>query len=267
MHRILLLSILILLVLSCERPFELEVQADAEQLVVEGFIEASNRQLPPLVILTRSQPFFRAIDSEQLDQLFVHDALVEISHAEGRTQLQEICYSELPPDLQDQFAELAGLDAAALPFDFCVYTDLLGSLSGTAGQHYDLYIEAEGKSLKASTSIPYGVPLDSLWFVPPPGIPTDTLAQLRAIISDPPDTVNFYRYFTQADGAMLPGFPSVTDDRLFDGTAFEFPLPKGESRNIDIDPNTYGLFTVGPKATIRWTCLDQAHFNFWNTLE
>jgi hypothetical protein len=267
MKRIYHLFILSFLLYSCEQPFEIEIQADTDRIVVEGFIEASVRNLPPVVILTQSRPFFQEINTEELDDLFVRDAIVKIKTSTTEITLQEICYSELPPNLQSQFSELAGLEAMEIPFDFCLYTDLVGGTTGQEGESYELLVEAQGQSLKATTTIPYGVPLDSLWFVPAPGIPTDTLVQLRGIVSDPPNTANFYRYFTQTTGAMLPGFPSVTDDRLFDGVSFEFPIPKGESRNVVIDPSVYGLFPTDTPVTIRWTCMDEVHFNFWNTLE
>ena len=262
MKRIYFLLFFACIFFACEKPFEIEIQAETDKIVVEGFIEASERNLPPIVILTKSRPFFQEINTEELDNLFVRDAVVKVKTPTSEVTLQEICYSELPPDLQVQFSEIAGFEAAEIPFDFCLYTDLFGGTTGQEGQRYDLRIEAEGQILTATTTIPNGVPLDSLWFVPAPGIPTDTLVQLRGIVSDPSNTANFYRYFTQTTGAMLPGFPSVTDDRLFDGVSFEFPIPKGESRNVVIDPSIYGLFTTDTPVTIRWTCMDEVHFQF-----
>ena len=65
---------------------------------------------------------------------------------------------------------------------------------------------------------------------------------------------------------MAP-FSSVIDDRFFDGKEFEFPLTKAEPLNEDIDPAEYGYFAVGDTVTLKWSTIDQEHFDFWNTLE
>lgn len=261
------MAALFLQLVACEKPFEPEITFEANKLVVEGYIEASERNLPPLVILTRSQAFFTEIDAEQLESLFVHDAVVQVTHPGGTTVLEEICFSEIPPQFKAQFLELAGIEAEQVTFDFCLYTDLSFSLTGTEGAQYDLFVQVDEETLTATTTIPPAAPLDSLWFLPPPGVLNDTLAQLRSLIADPADQVNFYRYFTQTDGPMLPAFPSVSDDRLFNGQTFEFPLPRAQSRTAPFDPETFGLYRVDSTATLRWTTMDQDHFNFWNTLE
>jgi len=269
MHQLLLFLLPVLA--GCEEEFLPEIPDSEPQLVVEGYIEAGERPTPPYVLLTRSIPFFSDIDFEELGDLFVHGAEVRVSDGEREVQLQEICWSELPPPLQKEAARLFGFQPDSLRIDFCAYVDLSFSMSGEVGKTYHLTVQAEGQTLRAQTSLPPPVPLDSLHFVDAPGEPNDTLAQLRVFLPDPPGQANFYRYFVRVnDGPLLPGFPSVTDDRLFDGQRFELPLARPESRETDfgdLDFSTLGMFTVGDSILLKWTTLDEAHFNFWNTLE
>ena len=33
------------------------------------------------------------------------------------------------------------------------------------------------------------------------------------------------------------------------------------------EKNTFGLFKIGDSVAIKWSAIDETHFNFWNTLE
>ncbi len=252
---------------ACEREFIPDIPLGEPELVVEGFIEAGDRPTPPFLILTRSVPFFQEIDAEDLDDLFVHGAEIRVSDGSIELALQEICLDQLTPEQRALLYQALGISADSIAVNFCLYTDLSGRLTGTIGKTYHLQIRVEGRELRSSTFIPSPVPLDSLKFREPPGEPTDTLAQLRAWISDPPGP-NLYRYFTQVnEGALQAGSNSVIDDRLFDGQSFEFPLPKAEARNTDFDPATFGLYRRGDTVLVKWASIDREHFAFWNTLE
>ncbi len=255
---------------SCEEEFIPDIVEAEPDIVVEGYIEAGENANPPFVILTRSVPFFSEINTDEFNNLFVRDAIVTITEGDNEYELTEFCLDELTPEQQAQAAELFGLNPDSLEANFCVYLDFSFSLMGEVGKTYDLKIEAEGKTLTSSTTIPQHVPIDSLFLVDAPGVPNDTLRQMNAFIDDPAGAPNYYRYFSGVnDGPILPGFNSIVDDAFFDGLYFEFVLPKSEVNdpNVDIDPNTFGLYTVGDTATIKWCTVDKAHFDFWNTLE
>ncbi|GJM31359.1 MAG: hypothetical protein DHS20C18_03600 [Saprospiraceae bacterium] len=253
---------------ACEETFIPETDTSASEIVVEGYIEAGDRPAPPYVILTRSFPFFREINADQLDASFVHDAVIKVSSGEQSIELTEICYDELDATQKELAAQLFGLDPDSVGFNFCAYVDLSFSMQGEEGKTYQLSVDVEGKTLTASTHIPIHVPLESLHFFPPPGEPNDTLLQLRCVVNDPPGEANYYRYLTKTnDEPFLASFTSVTDDRLFDGQNFEFPLAKAEPPGTEIDPLTFGLYTRGDTLNLKWVMLDKAHFDFWNTLE
>jgi len=253
---------------SCEEEFIPPVIAAEDQIVVEGYIEAGDRPTPPYVFLTRSFPFFSKLSQEDLNNAFIKDAEITVYDGEQTITLTELCLDDIPEEFRDQAADLLGVSVDSLGFNFCVYLDLSLQMMGEEGKTYELTVKTGDKIITASTTIPFAVPLDSIYFVPPPGEPNDTLAQLRIILNDPPGIPNYYRYFTrEGEGPYLRPFASVTDDLLFEGQRFELPLSKAEAFDAEFDQATFGLFRLGEAASIKWMTLDEAQFNFWNTLE
>lgn len=258
--------------LACEEQFIPEINSDPQDIVVEGYIESGDLDLPPYVILTRSQPFFTSLNIGNLDEFFVHDAMITVSDGSNMVSLEELCWNDLE-DEQKEFVNLllsqsgvGGIDS--IPGNICVYVDFEFQMTGEIGRTYDLRIEVEDKTLTASTTLQNPVPLDSLRFIIPEGNLPDTLRELRVLLRDVPGQTDFYRYFTSVNrDRFIPGFNSVIDDPLFDGQEFEFPLPKGEPRSAISNATTFGLYTVGDSIIVRWTTIDEANFNFWNTLE
>lgn len=252
---------------ACEEEFTPEIASEPLDIVVEGFVEAGPNPTPTYVLLTRSFSFYSEFGADELDQGFVNDAIVEVTVDGNTFTLPELCLNDLAPEEREVAAELLGFDPDSIMINFCIYIDLFNAIAPEAGKTYDLNIEVEDKILTASTTIPEYVPLDSLRFQQPPGEPSDTLRELRCLIQDP-EITNYYRYLTQINGeGFVPGFNSVTDDRFFNGQAFEFPLQKGEPRNGEFDQTTFGLYEVGDTATIKWCVIDEAHYKFWSTLE
>lgn len=259
---------LVLTCFCCEQSFRPETSSEPTDIVVEGYIEGGQRPLPPYVILTRSVPFFSRLNAQGLNDLFVHNAMVTVSDGIKTIELIEFCLSDLSAEQREIASGLVGIDLTNVTIDVCIYTDPTLTLLGEIGKTYTLEVEADGKLLTSVTTIPAHVPLDSLKFFEPLGEPIDTFAELRAYLSDPIDEVNFYRYFTKINnGTFESPFSSVFDDRLFDGLELEFPMPKAQVGEEGLRPSTYGLFHVGDTATIRWLSLDEAHYEFWNTLE
>lgn len=257
-----------LLVTACEEEFTPAPVEGAEGYVVEGYIEAGDNPTPPYVILSRSFPFFNEFSPDDLEDAFVHDAIIKVDDGEKTVTLTEICLDELPPEFREQVGTFLGTPVDSIGFNFCAYIDLSFSMLGEAGKTYELTIDVGEDQLRAITTIPEVIPLDTLWFSNPPGEPSEVYAQLNVILNDPAGEPNFYRYLTQeGDHPLLSPFTSVTDDLLFDGQAFEFPLPKAEPLDTDFDPESFGYYIRGSAVRIKWMTIDEAHFNFWNTLE
>lgn len=256
------------LLASCEQVFLPEPLDEPLDLVVEGYVEAGEQPRPPYVILTRSQPFFAQIGPGYFNDFFVHDARVEVSDGSQTVVLEELCLDELTADQQDLLLAQLGIPLDSLGINFCAYLDLSFSMLGQVGKTYELRVEAEDQVLTSRTTIPAHVPVDSFYFTRPSEEAPDTLRELRGFITDPAGELNYYRFLNRVgEEPYYPGFNSVVNDRFFDGENFEFPLPKGEPRSAEIDPETFGFFTLGDSVTVRWLSIDQAQYDFWNTLE
>lgn len=253
---------------SCTEEFIPDTQEEDQQLVVEGYIEAGESTMPTYVLLTKSIPFLSTIDLSTFNTLFVNDAKVTVNDGTKTVELEEFCLDELPPEIREAAALALGFDPDSTTLNICAYVDFLDLLDRKEGGIYDLKIEVDDEVITATTTIPEYVPLFNLRWDDPPGEPSDTFARLWVTIEDPGEDANFYRYFTeQEDEGLIAPFSSVVDDKLFDGKEFEFPLTKAEPRDGDFDANKFGLYYRGDSIRVKWMTIDEAHFEFWNTLE
>ncbi len=258
--------------MSCEEEYIPEIANAEPEIVVEGYIESGAGAIPPYVLLTRSTSFFSEIDASQISNLFVHDATIRITNETDTIVLQELCLSSLTEFQQQLVGDLLGLGSVdSIGIDICAYVEpSLAPQVGEAGKTYHLEIEVEDKRLTASTTIPNIAPLDSIRYVAHPNPENDSLVELRSYISDVGNTIDFYRYFTQRNSEPIYAPPSsVIDDVFFDGQSFEVPLARGQVVNTpdDFDPDTFGYFWKGDTITVKWCTIDQAHYDFWSTLE
>ncbi len=263
---------------ACETEYTPPVVSVNQQMVVEGYIEATKTNaLPTYVILTRALPYFEELNLDQLNNLYVRGAKITVTSNDGVSiPLPEICLQDLDPETQMLVRPLLGFPAGndSIKINFCAYADVLGLLKPVPGQTYTLKVEAEGQILTASTTIPVFVGLDSLKFTPTPGKGIDTLAQLLATIADPADRANYYRYLSRINnGAYTSGFNALTDDIIFNGQKFEFRLNKPESGDMeeeneeDRDPGTFGMWRRGDTISLKWCNIDKSHYDFWSTYE
>lgn len=265
---IIALLFMVWIIPACEVEFIPKDINLSPELVVEGYVEAGPEALPAYVILTRSKPFFSELSLQELDDLFVRNATVTVNDGQQTTTLSELCFNDLPSDLRQVAAERLGLNPDSVLINFCVYVDLGSQINPEPGKSYHLKIIAGDERIEATTTVPEFIPLDSLWWREAPGKPIDTLLQLMATINDPADQKNFYRYFCRInEGPFETPFSSVNDDILIDGKTFDFRLIRPRKEGEEFDQSTFGLFRTGDSITIKWTSIDEAHFNFWNTFE
>lgn len=263
---------IVLLLFSCEKEIELDVPTPEQQLVVQGHIE---QNLPPYVILSRSTPFFESTSLDQLTGTLVHDARIFVNDGSEVIEMEELYYDSLPDRafefINDELANLFAFDVAELRgkgISFYSTREMLGRI----GRSYALSIFADGKFLNAVTTIPEPSPLDSLWFEPHPDPEQDTLVTLYARYVDEPNRRNFIRYMTQRNRELMfpPLFQSVFDDfRIFNinGKSIDFALERGQSQFAERDFDTYSYFTKGDTIIVKWCAIDEAHFDFWSTME
>jgi hypothetical protein len=248
----LLLSIFFALVLSsCERDIVFTLDEADPKLVVEAYIENGE---PPVVILSKSLPFFDTLRPVQLISSFVRDAQVSITH-------NGIVYP-----LKGYTSYVAGV-----PTGYHYTVDSLQPaifLRGALQQRYQLIIRWQGQLYQAETTIPSLTRrIDSLfWRSAPPDNPS-TKAALYVRATDAPGFGDYSRYYTrQNKGPFLPGLNSVYDDQVIDGTSYEVQVERGIIRNGPPEEG-YTFFDRGDTVTLKLCNIDKQTYDFWRTVE
>ena len=235
----------ILVQTSCTKDINIKLPHQEQQIVVEGHIETGT---PPYVILTKSSDFYSTFYLDSISDYFIHGAVVKVSDGIDTVTLNEI------------FLDTAGATIS-------VYTSF--AMFGEENKTYSLSIETQGKTVSAITTIPPALPLDSIWWEPAKIGDTDTFINLVCRYTDPPQLGQYVRYFTKENSQpFYPGFNSVFEDALVNGTSFNFQLDRGVNRN---DTTTfyegYFKFRRGDTITVKWCAIDKPQFDFWRTLE
>ncbi|MFT3911781.1 MAG: DUF4249 family protein [Ferruginibacter sp.] len=246
-----LLVLCVLVFSSCEKNIDFKLETPAKVLVVDAEIENGK---PPTVVLTKSFSFFSQIDPSLFDSLFVHNADVYISNGILTHKLKEYNFSLVP----GYFAYTYSIDSSSLS------TAFLGELN----TNYTLRIVSEGQEYNASTSIPglNTVP-DSFYFKVAPMNPDTNKRVMLLKATDPHGLGNCVRYFTKTNSEpFYPGWSSVYDDQIIDGTTYEVQLPGGVDKNNEpkIDST---FFNKGDTVTLKFCNINRATYNFWSTWE
>lgn len=240
--------------LSCEKDIEIELDDPGESLVVDASIENG---FPARVVLSRSLGYFSKIDPQTLSGSFVRGAEVYLSDGSARIRLRE-----------DSILVAGGNKL------YFYSNDPATPLSGIIGKlntKYTLDITADGRKYQASTLIPaIDRRIDSLWWEPIklPVTPEDSA---RAVLmlrgTDMPGLGSYIRYFTKTNrGPFLPGFNSVFDDQVIDGTTYTVAVDKGVDKNAPFDRDNV-LFNRGDTVVFKLCNIDKQTYDFWRTLE
>ncbi len=236
---------------SCEKNINFELNESPNVLVVDAEIENGR---PPTVILTKSFSFFSEISPSIYDSLFVHNAEVYISNGVLTHKLKEYSY----PLLAGFASYVYSIDSSSLS------TAFVGDFNTT----YTLKIISEGKEYNATTKIPgLNTYPDSFYFKPAPFNPDTSLRVMMLKASDPAGLGNCVRYYTKTEPEpFYPGWNSVFDDQVIDGTSYEVQLPGGVNKNNN--PHTDStFFRSGEIVTLKFCNIDRATYDFWSTWE
>lgn len=237
--------------LSCEREITFELEQPSPKLVVEAFIENGE---PPFVFLTSSLAYYATVSLPILNESLVKDAEVSIEFSGTRYPLRGHTATG-PASLLGYFYTVDSV--AQQPA-------LRGALRGS----YKLTIRWKGETYTAATIIPDTTrTIDSIfWKWPPPGNPPGKVAvYVRA--KDRPGLGDYIRYFTkQNNGPFLPGFNSVFDDQIIDGTTYEVQVERGVIRTGELEEG-YALFNRGDTVQLKLCTIDKATYDFWRTTE
>jgi hypothetical protein len=252
MKKLLLLLIAFAFV-SCEKDIDIKLDDTTESLVVDGSIENGH---PPLLILSKSLNYFSQIDPDILQNSFVRNAEVYISDGVKKHRLKE-----------DSIVNSTGNAIYFYTNDPAnPATAIIGSLNAS----YTLEINAEGKQYTASTTIPVITRrIDSLWWdsVQITKPEDSNLAKMIIKATDKPGLGNYIRYFTKTnEEPFFPGFNSVFDDQVIDGTTYTFPVDKGLNKNDDFEEDDV-FFNRGDTVVLKLCEIDKVTYDFWRTFE
>ena len=126
----------------------------------------------------------------------------------------------------------------------------------------------------ATTSIPYPIALDSVWWKPQP--PEDSLGFANARLSDPVGLGNNYRWYSKRaskDRRFLAPWGATFDDKLVDGKVFDFAYtkaydPTDSANSIENEIETErNFYKKSDTIYIKFCTLDKASKDFYNTFE
>ena len=138
------------------------------------------------------------------------------------------------------------------------------TLQGVAGRLYSLKVSYNGKDYESHSTMPSMVPIDSVMIVLNPpggggfggGHPGDSIPgyKVTCIFKDPPGQGNYYRLVLNSNdtAAIDKSRYRIVSDKLTDDD------------NISITANT--KLKPGDSVTVILECIDQAAYNFFNTL-
>ena len=235
---------------ACTEEIDVKLPNSDKKLVIEGVIE--NGKFAE-VILTRTIPLFSAQGGTTVDEFYVIDAAVYVSNG-GITDTLTI--------MIDSSSALG-----------VVYKG--SSIIGVPGQTYTLKVVAsDGNVYNATTSIPYPVALDSVWWKAAP--PEDTLGYANAHLSEPAGLGNNYRWYAKRptkDRRFIASYGATFDDKLIDGKSFDFAYTKGydptdseNSEENDSDTERY-FYRKTDTIYIKFVSIDRASKEFYTTFE
>ncbi|HEY0749804.1 MAG TPA: DUF4249 family protein, partial [Chitinophagaceae bacterium] len=198
--------------------------------------------------------FFSQISPQLLLESFIRGAEVEVSDGVKTHRLKEYEIN------------LGG--------GFSIYyystdsTNLQTAITGEVNKSYSLKIITNGEEYTATTTIPAMTRrVDSLWWKP---MPNDTSGRKVVVMiraTDPPGYGDYVRYWTKKNSEpFYPGFNSVFDDLIIDGTTYELEVEPGLNRNEAWNEDKRA-FRRGDTVTLKLSNIDKATYDFWRTME
>ena len=252
--------------IACEEEFVPDAIQAKNEYVVEGHIELSNADIPAYVILSKSISYFSDLNIETFKSVYIKNADVYIDDGNKKVKLKYVCIKDLSfPLVFKMISELAG---KIYEPEFCFYMDVNNEIIKTPGKEYKLFIEHDGNIISANTEIPDRVEVDSLHFESPPGQKNDSFALLWGILNDPPDGMNFYRYFIKENFKKNYSYNSLRDDKIINGQSIKFPFPKPvQPGSKDFDFETGNLYKRGDTIQFKFCSISEDEFTFWKSFQ
>jgi hypothetical protein len=205
--------------ISCDAPFQLDLQQAPERVVIEGLV--TNVEAKQSVKVTRSADFYSSGETPRIT-----DAIVTVSDDEGNTF--EFIHNPR------NHADSAGIYVPVTPF------------TGVIGRTYTLTVEAGGETFQATDEMFDVIPVDSITFEPDEDEIEDPEIEGRfyevlLFAKEPQNVKNFYLFhFYRNDSLTFQNETDIyySDDELLaeniDGVPGPIYYAKGDVARIEI---------------------------------
>jgi hypothetical protein len=239
MNRIIIFIAMFLSLCGCVEKYQPE---DMPQIVVEGWIEDGGF---PIVMLTTTVSV--AEEKTQWDDLkenIIRWAKVSVSDGEREEVLTGRKNNDYFP-----------------PY---VYTS--SRMRGEAGKTYTLKVEYSGRTVTASTSVPYPVALE--WIKTGPS-EKEGQVSIVAGLKDNPDTKDYYKFFTKVmheDSVYVSSFMGLVDDALLGDGVNEIVVQRGSPIKFGSDDLSV-TFQKGSDVMVKLCTMDEVSYNYWEDYE
>jgi hypothetical protein len=253
MKKNVLLALVVTAISSCEKAISFRPASIDKQPVVEATIE---KEEYPRVFLSSSFDYFGKITPQLLQNIFIHDAVINISNGAQTMQLKE--YS------------IVAIDTLYRVYYYTADSSQLASaFKGEDNKTYTLTIVSNGKTYTSTTTIPLVTwTLDTLTWREPVFAEDSLKAIVTAKITERAPYGNYIRYFTKRNREpFLAPYTSAFDDQVVNGTTYSIDVEPGIDRNNPPSSNEPNLFNRGDTVVIKWSNIDKQTFDFWRTLE
>ena len=247
---------------SCEKDFDIRIEANTPQLVVEAYINNQMRDYN-YVILSRSldylSPNFQSIPVSKASVFITEGEVVNNKYSwnpASKVQLLEVDMPNVPTTFTN-----------GIYFDPRLITNAQHALLGTAGKSYLLEISEGGKQYSAITTLLQPVAIDSLTIGYPYVNEDDSTNRVRLTNHyKDPDTLNntqfyYYRFFENRNsfgwGGLSKSRTSGTDD-LTNGEYIHLTHPRGF---VIPDTINYYMASVTRDVYTFWDTFNKARDN------
>lgn len=247
-----------MLLLACERDYDIAIKDGQQQLIVEGYI---NNEFPlyNYVVLSRSKEFY----DPGLENVAVSGARVSIT--EGERMNGAIQWDESTRTIMSE-GRLPQLANAALPgfyFDQRLSFDSVNALAGKPGKCYKLEIEVAGRQYSAVTELPAPVPIDTLtcgyYFTDSNADTSYSKARVTVHYKDPDSVGNTQLFFWRNGGNQKSfGWGALGTNRFAAGAD---DLVNGQQIAFT---QSYG-FILGDSVSMYMASVERKVYNFWDS--
>lgn len=268
MKKLIYISILAFLAVSCTKEVEIDIPGYEEQVVIDGVIETG---MPPIVMISKTKDIYAPTDIDAFLNGYISGAVITVSDGTNTVILDEWCSDNLPAGTEQMAADMFGIPVSELAnYHICAYLSLDASIFGQVGKTYHLTVEYEGQTYESNTTIVQPTYLDSVYWRPEGASTTHGFSW--AHLTDPPQKGDAYqweikRINTGADGLPIDKnfkkpFSPVVDDEFFNGLSFEFAYENPYAVDPSLPEDEFGMYALGDTVVIKFSKMDNDVYEF-----